>query len=93
MTDSVILRPPGRSQFNGTRTRAHSSRSSLAAALNLPAALRGTAEHLPIGQCLDLKQDPAERPAWLQERSLRKGGGPVDAPGRWLVGAKGNYPC
>jgi hypothetical protein len=24
--------------------------------------------------------------------SLQKGGGLVDAPGRWLVGAKGNYP-
>jgi hypothetical protein len=38
------------------------------------------------GEAVGLAQQP-RTPA-----SLRKGGGLVDAPGRWPVGAKGEYP-
>jgi hypothetical protein len=43
----------------------------------------------------DLRQAAARRPGGRARRqpvSLRKGGGLVDAPGRWPVGAKGEYP-
>ena len=65
------------------RHRGSTSRSS--GASRGPARCEVTTGSAPAASLSSLKN-------WHTPASLRKGGGLVDAPGRWLVGTKSEYP-